>query len=133
MSSRFTTVAAIVTIVFLLAGCHRTEPVYDVTDNPINKSIQDKYTQEQIGKIIIQAAVAKGWVVEKVKPGELHATIEWQSHSAISYIYYSKTEYSIELDSSDNLREKDGKIHRKYNTYVKQLRDEIDKRLSLAE
>ena len=132
MHVRFGQIATIVAITFILAGCHREQPVYDVVNNPISISAEHKFTQEKIGEIITQAAITNGWLVEKVKPGELRATIKWKDHSAVSSIIYNKTEYSIELVSSDNLKQGDGKIHRKYNEHVKALQNEINKRLSLA-
>ncbi len=113
---------------FGLIACNRTQPVYTVDDNRIPKPAES-LTQEQIKDIIIGAAHDKRWRIDEVGPGELRATLNWQNHSAISSILYSKKGYSIKLDSSKNLKEQNGVIHRKYNQEVQALEAEIDKRL----
>jgi hypothetical protein len=112
------------------AACARTEPVYNVEQDSVPASTQQKLSSEQVGKIIAQAALAKGWLVNEVRPGELHCTLKWRDHSASVNITYSKKDYSIGLDSSQNLKASDGMIHRKYNQRVRDLQNEIDKRLS---
>jgi hypothetical protein len=133
MNSRLRQTASIIAITVMLTACHRVEPIYDIANSPISVSVDHKYTQEKVGEIITQAALSKGWLVEKVKPGVLRATIKWKEFSAVSSIHYSKTDYSIQLVSSDNLDQKDGKIHHKYNEYVKALQNDIDKNLSSSE
>lgn len=121
---------AITIIALTLTACHRQEAIYEA-QNPISNT-QHKFTQEQVEKIIVQAAIANGWGVEKIKPGELKVSIKWGNHSAVSSITYSSTGYDISLLSSDNLKQEDGKIHRKYNQRVKTLQDAINKKLGLA-
>ena len=113
-------------------ACNRMEPVYNIDEAPVPAVAQQKLSSVQVGKIIAKTAVEKGWMVEQVKPGLLHCTIKWSEHSAVVDISYSKKSYSINLDSSQNLKEADGMIHRNYNERVQQLQAEIDKRLSLV-
>jgi hypothetical protein len=113
-----------------VVACNRVEPVYNVEEDAIPDDAQPKLSSEQVGNIITKVAVAKGWTVHKVKPGELRCTIKWHDHSAVAIITYSKMNYSIELDSSQNLKEADGMIHRKYNERVQELQNEIDLKLS---
>jgi len=120
----------ILVMTMAFAACNRMEPVYNVEEDSVPTSTQQKLSSEQVGKIIAKTAIEKGWTVNQVKPGLLHCTLKWQNHSAIIDITYSKKNYSIELDTSQNLKESDGMIHRKYNQRVQQLQNEIDKRLS---
>jgi hypothetical protein len=122
--------SAILLVVMAFSACSRTEPVYNVEADAIPVSAQQKLSSEQVGKLIAKAALDKGWSVKEVKPGLMHCTMKWRDHSATIDIKYSKHSYSIELDSSQNLKEEDGKIHRKYNQRIQKLQDEIDKRLS---
>jgi hypothetical protein len=117
-------------IAMTCAACTRVEPVYNVEDAPVPVSTQQKLSSEQVGKIIAKAALEKGWTATEVKPGLLHCTLQWHGHIAIVDITYSRKDYSIELDSSQNLKESDGMIHRKYNERVQELQNEIDKKLS---
>jgi len=121
-------VILLMTVAF--AACTRVEPVYNVEEDVVPTATQQKLSSEQVGKIIAKVAIEKGWTVNEIKPGNLHCTLKWHDHSAIVDITYSKTDYSIELDSSQNLKESDGMIHRKYNERVRDLQNEIDKRLS---
>ncbi len=115
-----------------LSACHHVDPIYNVTADPIPGNVQSKLSLTQVEMIITDAATAKNWQVKKIKSGELRGTIKWRDFSAVSTILYSKENYSINLVSSQNLDEKDGKIHHKYNEYVKQLQTEIDTRLAQA-
>jgi hypothetical protein len=114
------------------AACHRLEPVYNVEQDSVPAGVQQKLSSEQIGRMIAKTAAGKGWVVSEVKPGLLHCIFKWRDHSAAINIAYSRQDYSIELDSSENLKESDGMIHRKYNKYVHDLQNEIDKKFSQA-
>jgi hypothetical protein len=117
-------------VVIAFAACNRMEPIYNVEGDAIPAGTQQKLSSEQVGKAIAKAAIEQGWIVSEVKPGLLHCTIKWKDHSAIADITYTKQDYNIELDSSQNLKESDGMIHRKYNEYVHKLQNEIDKKLS---
>jgi len=115
-----------------VTACHRVQPVYNVEGDAIPAAAQQKLSSEQVGKIIRKAALAKGWLVKEAKPGLLHCTLEWRGHTAEIDIAYSREDYSIELDSSENLKESNGNIHYKYNKRVQELQAEIDRRLSRA-
>ena len=120
--------ATLVLLVIGLVGCNRNQPIYTVEDSRLPKATES-LTQDQIKNNIIQAALDKGWHVDEVGPGELRVTMRWKDHEAISSILYSKTGYSIKLDSSRNLKQQNGTIHRKYNQAVQALQNEIDKHL----
>ncbi len=122
----------ILVMVAAFASCARVEPVYNVEEDVVPAGTHQKYSSEQIGKMIAKTAIEKGWAVNEVKPGQLHCTLKWREHSATADITYSNKEYSIELDSSQNLKESDGMIHRKYNQRVRDLQNAIDKKLSQA-
>jgi len=122
------TLIVFILVVVGLTACNRTQPVYTVEDTRIPKP-SEGLTLDQIKDNIIQAALDKGWHVDDVGPGELRVTLKWKDHSAISSVFYNKKSYSIKLDSSRNLKEQNGQIHRKYNQEVQALEAEIDRRL----
>ena len=116
----------------LLAGCsHQQAPVYNVQDKPIPAAARSLGAY-QIEAYINQATSAKGWKVDKIRPGELRATTEWDRHTGTATILFTQQAYSIRYHSSSALREGDGYIHRQYNVRVKALEDEIDRRLKGA-
>ncbi len=111
-----------------LSACNRQQPVLTIEDARIPKPAE-ALSIDQIKNNIVQAALDKGWRVDEVGPGELRATLKWKTHVAVTTILYSKSTYSIRLASSQNLKEVNGKIHRKYNQEVQSLEAEIDRRL----
>lgn len=125
-------VTACLGLSILLAGCsHQQAPVYNVQDKPLPAAARS-LSPYQIEAYINQATTAKGWKVDKVRPGELRATIEWDRHSGTVTILFTQQAYSIRHHSSNALREGDGYIHRQYNVRVRALEDEIDRRLKGA-
>jgi hypothetical protein len=117
----------------VVASCTRVEPIYNVEDDTVPADVQHKLSSEQVGKIIANAALEKGWTVRHGKPGHMQCTLKWRDHSATVDIAYSKNSYNIELDSSENLLQENGMIHKRYNEYVQQLQNKIDEKLSQAD
>ncbi len=124
--------AIALTVLMTISACERTQPIYNVDHDVVPEATQEKLSAKQVGDIIAKTAVSKGWVVNRVKPGLLHCSIKWREHSAVVDITYSKHNYNIHLDSSENLLQSNGMIHRNYNERVQQLQDEIDRKLSGA-
>lgn len=116
----------------VLAACaHQQTTIYTVQDKPLPANARS-LSPYQIEAYINQATATKGWKVDKIRPGELRATIDWDSHSATVTILFTQQAYSIRHYGSINLREKDGFIHRQRNVRVQLLEDEIDRRLKAA-
>ena len=130
MNARFRQITTVLMVTFILAGCHRVEPIYNVDNNPVSVDTSHKIEQGQVGKIIAGAAISNGWTVEKIKSGELRVTKQWGSFSEVCSILYSDSAYSIEFVSATNLDQKDGKIHHKYNEHVKALQKSINNKLA---
>ncbi|MGE0421324.1 MAG: hypothetical protein AB7O88_03625 [Reyranellaceae bacterium] len=104
--------------------------VYSV-DKPVPADVQSAGVY-QIEAYINQALTTKGWKADKIKPGELRATQEWDNKVAVITILYSQQRYSISLHSSLNLDEGNGRIDNQYNIRVRQLEYEIDGRMRRA-
>jgi hypothetical protein len=115
----------------LVAACAQEMPIYDVQDKPLPAAARS-VSLYQIEAHINHAASAKGWKVDKIRPGELRATIDWDNHSAVVTILFTQQAYSIRHHSSVNLRENGGQIDRQRNIRVQALETEIDGRLRAA-
>jgi hypothetical protein len=111
-----------------LAGCGAFGTEIYVVDKPIPAAVQPAGVY-QIEAFINQAITTKGWKADKVRPGELRATQEWDNKTAVVTIFYSQQRYSIRLHSSLNLDERDGTINNQYNIRVRALEAEIDRRM----
>lgn len=110
-----------------LAGCGTTIGIYNV-DKPIPAAVGSAGTY-QIEAFINQAAFNKNWKVDKVRPGELRASQEWDAKVATVTILFDAQRYSIRYHSSLNLDERDGSINPQYNARVRTLEAEIDRRM----
>jgi hypothetical protein len=115
----------------LLAGCHHVDPVYNVNARPTHLQTPSNLTEQAVGEAITRALAKTGWKVDIVKPGYLLATIQWGNHSASVDINYDKDSFSIVLNSSHYLNEKDGEIHPTYNKYIVDLESAIRTELGM--
>lgn len=113
------------------ACASRVEPIYNVVNHPVSSAAQRLPLQE-IGHVIATAAADYHWSVVRSGPGQLRATYERGSHEAVIAISYSKSAYSINLVSSEDLKQHDGEIHRKYNEWIHNLERAIEERLDAA-
>lgn len=111
---------------FMMAGCARTQPVYNVNE-PIGT--YQKISSSQINKIIVAAAKELGWSIKADGPNKYKASVSWRNHSAVAEISYTTSNYKITLLSSQNLLEGNGMIHKKYNERVQALKNKIDSKI----
>ncbi|MBP7063130.1 hypothetical protein [Ferrovibrio sp.] len=118
-----------IAIVVLVAACTpRVQPVYVVQDHPLPKAAA-ALSQEQLDTIAREAAVARGWMVERTAPGQFRLIQRWRTHSAEAQLVIAARGYSVNLVSSTNLKEAEGHIHRAYNNNVRALEAELERRL----
>ena len=110
-------------ILISLVACSRTRPVLNIHDRPVPSSL----TKEQVKDCIQSSLMKKKWEITEEQPGLIHAIIDAHNHSAKIAISYSEKDYSINYYSSDNLKYRHNKIHVKYNKWIKQLNNTIQK------
>mgnify|MGYP001809866184 CR=1 FL=1 len=113
----------------MLTGCNRVQPIYNVQDRPVQTSGQ-RLSLDDMEHRIITAAQDRKWIVDRLAPGKLRATLRWRDHAAVVLITFDQDDYSIMNDQSQNLKQEDGLIHRKYNSHVRALAQEIDRALN---
>jgi hypothetical protein len=111
-----------------VAACQRTEPVYTVENHPIASA--RALTADQVKEAIAAAGAARQWVFNEVSPGLLRGTHTTGKHTAVVDVLYSETAYAIRLNSSTNLLEGHGMIHRRANGWIRNLEREIDAQLA---
>ncbi len=115
-------------LMLVVAGCNRVQPVYKVENHPI-PAVAQASSLATIETAIYEAASSNGWMVEKVNPGLMRATQKWREHAATVDIVYSQKTYSINYAGSANLKADQDHIHRRYNSLVLKLEQEIERRL----
>jgi hypothetical protein len=125
--------SAFATIGLALCLCASTaswgvRPILNVNDAPIVSA--KPVPAAQVKSAIMTAGTSLGWQMAEVSPGLIQGTLNLRKHTAIVDIPYSATKYSIVYKSSINLDEKDGQIHRNYNSWVQNLSKKIDAELA---
>jgi hypothetical protein len=106
----------------------RVQPIYTVLGHPI-PSASASLSPDQITQLIASTAQSTGWVVEPLNSTQVRATQKWRTHSATVIISTDGRTYSIHYETSPNLLQQGGSIHREYNKRVHALEDAIEKRL----
>lgn len=104
------------------------KPIETVNDAPIPEG----FTASQVQKLIMAAGAERGWIIKPAGAGELEGTLLIRSHVVKVRIPYSTSSYSIQYKDSTNMKYKDGKIHRNYNTWVLNLNGDIQRTLLMA-
>ncbi len=89
--------------------------------------------EQQVQRAIITAINDRQWQVQSVKPNLIQAelTVRNRHHAEVD-IPYSNTGFSINYRSSWGLNQSGEKIHRSYNKWVNNLRNNILKELDLS-
>jgi len=120
-------IIAITSLLLLLAGC-RSNPVFNITDAPIE--IDGKHSSTDIKKAIIRAGAGLGWQMKAKKSGHIEGTLYLRKHVAVVDINYTKKSYNITYKSSENLNYDGKNIHKNYNSWVQNLNRAIQAQLT---
>lgn len=107
----------IVLISIISISCSRAMPIYNVENSPIPFEL----TEKKIGKSIINAGILLGWQVKTVNPGIISAKLFLRKHVAEVEIKFDNKQYSITYKNSENLNYNEGKIHKNYNSWIRNL------------
>ena len=99
------------------------QPIQNVNDAIVVSANPVKL--EQVKSAIMIAGTSLGWKMAEVSPGLIQGTLNLRKHTAIVDIPHSTGKYSIVYKSSINLDEKDGQIHKNYNSWVQNLSKKI--------
>lgn len=101
----------------LLAGCFSTAPIDEPTVQAPSGS-----TAEDIKKAVMYAGVEYGWEMTEAGPGHINGVLNIRRHRAEIDVEYDDTTFTIRYKDSTNLKYNGSTIHRRYNTWVKNLR-----------
>ncbi|MDR3073371.1 MAG: hypothetical protein LBV01_01440 [Deltaproteobacteria bacterium] len=112
-------------VLFLLPACKSSFNTAEI-ETIDQRSFGVSLTKEQAAKAITQAGSRLGWQIRQVSTGLLEGTLRNRQHLVVVDIPYTAKEYSIKYkSSSDNMYSEDGKIHKSYNRWVRNLEKEI--------
>lgn len=113
---------------FALTGCRKGAPVYNPT-MPIEYGAE--LSQKDVEKAIILACPKTGWVPRKVDDNTIQATLNVRAHVAIVDITFDSDSYTITYKGSNNLKYNGETIHPNYNSWIKNLNNNINAELAL--
>ena len=90
--------------------------------------------EHQVGKAIVDAGIGLRWIMVVTKPGQIVATQNARSHTAIVDIAYDTKTYSMTYKDSVNLNYNAEKqtIHEAYSGWIRNLDNAIKGRLMAA-
>lgn len=108
-----------------LAGCARTAPI-----DQVNSVVSAGHTTEQVKNAILKAGHQREWIMTEAGPGVIKGRLQARDHFAEIKVTYSASSYSINYENSLNLKAGDGKIHKNYNRWVRNLDKDIQLNLS---
>lgn len=103
------------------------QPIQNVNDATVVNA--NPVQAAQVKTAIMVAGTSLGWNMTEVRPGLIQGTLNLRNHTAVVDIPYSATKYSIVYKSSINLDEKDGQIHKNYNSWVQNMNRKIGSEL----
>ena len=120
--------------VVIVTGCRGAGQIYNVKEAPIATSAGKELTLDQVGKAIIDAGIGLKWIMVVTKPGQIVATQNARSHTAIVDISYDTKTYSMTYKDSVNLNYNAEKqtIHEAYSGWIRNLDNAIKGRLAAA-
>jgi len=111
-----------------LAACSTSKPPLAISQAPIAAS----HSTSEVESAILSALAGRGWQVAEKTPGKIVATIDVRGrHSAKIAVLYSAASFSIDYVDSTGLEYDAEKktIHRNYNRWVANLRNDINMKL----
>ncbi len=107
-----------------VTGCSKKAPVYNVERHAMPIAAQSM-TNEEIGQRISQVVLRRGWSCHQISTNKLSCSVKRRVHTANVEIDYSQTNFSIIHVSTANLGDQNGRIHRKYNKWIKLMEKDI--------
>lgn len=122
---------ALTSLLLLLAACVRTQPILNIENADVFTGSGKEATQAEVRKAIVQGLVAKAWRMKEIDANTIEATNGKKRSIAKIRIKYATDKYSINYVDSTKLLYRDGRIHRRYNAWIKFLRNKIDGYLAL--
>lgn len=101
----------------MLAGCFSTAPI----DEPTVQAPPGS-TAEDIKKAVMYAGADYGWDMTEAGPGHINGVLNIRKHRAEVDVEYDDTTFTIRYKDSINLKYTGNTIHKRYNTWVNNLR-----------
>lgn len=114
--------------VLLVVGACTGRPVENIESAPLpaNRGL----SMEEVENAIRRAAAKRGWTMKRLAPGRLEGRLALRSHVALVDVTFDTQQYSITYKDSQNLNYDGTNIHRNYNSWVRNLSNDINVEIS---
>ncbi|MEH6526596.1 MAG: hypothetical protein V7723_11035 [Sneathiella sp.] len=130
MNSLFRFSALVLFVIFVGACQPRIQPIYVPSSVAVSPGLETA-PLSVIRDGILAAGVERNWVMKELEPGVIRGTLDVQNkHQAVVDVVYTNQSFDIDYISSRNLLSQGARIHRSYNTWVRQLEISISSNLS---
>lgn len=106
----------------IVASC-RSAPIYDVIQARF--TTQRDVSMAELGKLIRMTAAERGWTAKRIGRGRIEARISARNHLAVVRIAFTRQHFSVTYKDSRNLNYDGSSIHAKYNSWVRNLANDI--------
>lgn len=101
--------------------------IQNIENSPITST--QSLSMSDVEKAIIEGSRVRGWQPRVIGPGHIEAVLYIRSHVAKVDIHFDTKAYSITYKDSVNLDYKNGRIHRNYNKWVRNLNNDIQSKI----
>ena len=120
----------LVLVLCLLGACTKVQPIYNVEEAIIVTGSGKTPTTEEVRTAISRAVVAKTWKIDEIDDQRVEAHLVKGKKIARLTVIYSTKKYSIRYRNSVSLLYEAGRIHRRYNSWVRGLEITINRNLA---
>lgn len=107
-----------------LTGCHKRVLIENVDHHPMPSHVENM-KNDVIARSIIETAYKRGWICQKTQYNKIVCHCKRRNHQATIEILFSNHDFSINHVSTNNMKSENGKIHPKFNKWVRLLEKEI--------
>lgn len=121
--------AACVLLSLSLAAPVQADVVKNIEDHPIS-AFSHNLPLRGIARAIVRAGTQRGWIMQAIDSNTVRARLEVRSHTAVVDITFDRQTYNITYIDSTNLNYRNGRIHRNYNRWIRNLENDIAVELS---
>lgn len=113
--------------VVLLAACARERPILNITNSEFPAAVSQKLSLDEVAQAISRAGKGRQdeWSYTRQSDNLMIAEINVRQHYAKVEIEFTTQKFSITYADSKVLRYDGEMIHRKYNSWVTHLADDI--------
>ena len=119
----------VVLVLTLLSACGQLADVYNVENEPVVTGTGKVPTLEEVSIAIRKGVTAKTWRVQNVSENQIIAHYTKGTRIVRVKIDFSPQQYSITYSSSERMRYDGTNINRRYNSWIRGLRKEINSAL----